>query len=418
MKTVAQFLSSISLFLQFISNLNFLIFCIFFYIFYQLLIYLLKNRKYIKILEKTKDPETITINDLKNLPLVNIIVPAWTEGKEFRECLQSIIDLKYPKIKAIVNAGGNSETINIAESFKKFDNFTILHQKRGKSKYIRGKGKIIALNECLDFVSEGILYLIDADCYLTDDILLRLIYPITNNNENVVMGAGTRPLISQENFDLVKYSLFYRFRFAKKKFERYLANIISGANTCLTYNVIKVIGKFNENRLISEDVSRGYDIITKGFKVYRLLDYRSRIYTDVPITIKEFIIQRKKYIENKLIFSILYNKKFSIMKYFLLILFSFYILISPIFILFNIGFFYIGLSIFLFIYLSRMKRLIIFKIIVNKKYYAKFGKILFIKIFYYIIVELITNIFTLFSLKALIKKVKKEIIYQKSIERE
>ena len=54
-----------------------------------------------------KDPKSLSIDDLKNIPLVNIIVPAWKEGNNFRECLSSITNLNYPNIKVIVNAGGN-----------------------------------------------------------------------------------------------------------------------------------------------------------------------------------------------------------------------------------------------------------------------------------------------------------------------
>ena len=45
-------------------------------IIYHVLVFLFRDRKYIKILKKNKDPESITIKNFDNLPLVNILVPA------------------------------------------------------------------------------------------------------------------------------------------------------------------------------------------------------------------------------------------------------------------------------------------------------------------------------------------------------
>ncbi|MFX1427882.1 MAG: glycosyltransferase [Promethearchaeota archaeon] len=349
---------------------------------------------------------------------MNIIIPAWKEGKEFRECLESITNLKYPRLKVIVNAGGDPETVSIAESFKDHKNFITLHQKRGKDKYVRGKGKILALNECLAHVSEGILYFIDADCYLTDELLSRMIYPIINDKEKVVVGAGIRPLKSQERIDLVDYIFVYRLGLINAKFERYSSRMISGANTCVNYEVMNSIGKFNEHRLIPEDISRGFDIISKGFKVYCLNDYRSRIFSDFPTTIKQYTILRRKYIQNKLIFSLLYKKRFFFFKYILLLLISIYLLISPIFIFFNIGLFYIAIVIFLSIYFSRIEKFIMFRILIPKELYKKFRKVLFFKIFYYIYIEIIVNVLTLFNLRALRKNVRIENINQNISKKE
>ncbi|MBY9005952.1 MAG: glycosyltransferase family 2 protein, partial [Candidatus Lokiarchaeota archaeon] len=109
--------------------------------------------KYIIEFNSYQDPEIISLDDLESLPLVNIIVPAWKEGKEFERCLNSIKSLSYPNLKIIVNAGGNEETMRIAESFKKNNNFIILHQKSGADR--PSLGKIKAINDCLKYIEEG-----------------------------------------------------------------------------------------------------------------------------------------------------------------------------------------------------------------------------------------------------------------------
>ncbi|GAH31493.1 unnamed protein product, partial [marine sediment metagenome] len=90
----------------------------------------------------------------------------------------SLKNLSYPKLKIIVNAGGNQETIDIAESFRKYDNFLILRQLGGKSR--AALGKIKALNECLAHVTEGLIYMTDADCIFNDEIFLRIVKPLIN----------------------------------------------------------------------------------------------------------------------------------------------------------------------------------------------------------------------------------------------
>ena len=64
---------------------------------------------------------------MKSFPLLNIFIPAWKEGEVFENCLNSITKLNYPNIKVIVNTGGSEETINIANSFKKYQNFIVLY---------------------------------------------------------------------------------------------------------------------------------------------------------------------------------------------------------------------------------------------------------------------------------------------------
>ena len=221
-----------------------------------------------------------------------------------------------------------------------------------------------------------------------------------------MIGAGTRPLPSQEKYHIVKYGLFTRFGFFKSRFTRYHRYMISGANTCMKYEVIKAIGKFNENRIIAEDVSRGIDITSKGFKAFWLVDYGSRIYTDYPTTIKETIKQRKRYIENYLMYGYFQKNLIKIVKVGVLFLISMLLVIFPFFIFINFGLFFICILAISAIYLNRIRRFIFFKIVVDRQYYHKFPKIIFIKIIFYIYLEILANVITLFGLYSFRKQVK------------
>ena len=89
--------------LFFLNSFSFVIFLALIVIFYQIIFYFFRDRKNIEALKKFKDPETVTLKDLKEFPLINIIIPAWKEGSLFEDCLLSITKLKYPNLKVIIN---------------------------------------------------------------------------------------------------------------------------------------------------------------------------------------------------------------------------------------------------------------------------------------------------------------------------
>ena len=71
-------------------------------------------------------------------------------------------------MRIIVNAGGSKETLEIANSFKEYKTFKIIHQKKGG-------GKIKAINDCLSYIAEGLVFIMDADVYVSDNDLLIII---------------------------------------------------------------------------------------------------------------------------------------------------------------------------------------------------------------------------------------------------
>ena len=166
-----DFLKDLLLFIDLTLNLIFSNFFIIafalFVIFLHLFLFLIRDRSYIKPINNIKRID-ITLNDLKQKPLVNIIVPAWKEGEILKKSLLAIKNLTYPNIKVIVNAGGSKETEIIADSFIKYDNFIIIRQKKGN-------GKNAAINDALNYVSEGLIYIIDVGTLLSDDIIISMV---------------------------------------------------------------------------------------------------------------------------------------------------------------------------------------------------------------------------------------------------
>jgi len=364
---------------------------------YHFLLFFARDVNYIKALKKFKDPKVIKLEELNEVPLVNITIPAWKEGKLFEDCLRSITKLEYPNLKIIVNAGGSEETIKIADSFKSYNNFTIIRQKLG--------GKIKALNDCIDHVSNGIVYSIDSDVILSDEILLRMLYPITNENEYVTAG-GVRPLKSQEHKSLVKFLLINRNMNFRKRFSRYGRNQISGPNSCFKYEVIKAIGKFEtENYYLESDRFRGPLICEKGYKIFWLTDIRGNIYTYFPESIKKYIKQEIRWRKNSLNAFKGKQRKVQMVRFMISVIFSLFILSFPIVIIFNVWLAMIGILLLLFRFLKKIRKFLFFTFTGFKKHYPKFGFLLFFKMLFYSYLENLLTVYLAFDLiKSRIKR--------------
>jgi len=270
---------------------------------YHILLYLFRDRNFAAHLKTFHDVSVDSISQLKEIPLINIIIPAWKEGEDFRLCLDSIEQLCYPKLKIIVNAGGFEETIEIANSFKERKSFNVIYQKEGE-------GKIKAINDCLNFVSDGIICLLDADILIDDKILLDMLFPLTNGEEKIVM-APLFPHTSILNNDFVKYVYINRDKKFRQKFTRYTYGVAS--NACIKYEVIKKIGRFSEKRMADDGISTGRDLSLKGIKTYLLSDKKIQSLT-YPTKIKNYIQQNARWIENFLL-STTKNRKFRILKF-------------------------------------------------------------------------------------------------------
>ena len=397
-------ISSLHYLISFVGTIQFFIIFFLLMIIYYFLLILVRDQKFINAVKRNQDPKTININDFKEIPLITIIIPAWNEGKLFKECLESITKLTYPKIKVIVNAGGNEETIKNAELFGKKENFLILRQKGGADRPTLGKIK--ALNECLSHVSEGLIQFIDADAQITDELLLRMAYPIINQGEYVVIG-GNRPLNYQENKKFINMYLINRNSQIKTKFSRYSTKrpLAGGANTCLKYEVIKSIKNFSEERIISTDRSMGDDITSKGYKIYKLNNFRARIHVEFPDSIKTYARQTIIWRENNIIESI-QNKNLYIFKFLFLWLLSLIILIFPFFFFINSGLFFIGFLIFLFLYFKRLRKLIFYKR-TNEKSYIEIKSSFSLYIPFFLILESIIIILIPIHLLIIFRSLKK-----------
>lgn len=362
---------------------------------YHLVLNLMRDTKYVKKIQKLQDSNKYLIDDLISKPLINFIVPAWKEDQVLNKTLTKLLNLSYTNYRVIINAGGNQETIQIADSFKKYDNFLILKQQAGK-------GKIRAINDALIQIEEGIVFLIDADVQLNDQFLIDMIFPIINKNEFVVT-SHLKPHHSIKDKDLVKFLYTDRNSKFRKKMERYID--VVGINTAMKYEVIEKVTQFTEAKFSDDNRVIGKDLRSNGYKIYYIANLIGETY-NYPQTISNFIPQQLRWMENAYYRRREEGKKFFIIKKILATLISIYLIIFP-FLIFNINLIMICLYILFFIYLEKIRKIIFFKKTDAVSLEIKFGLKFYLKLFFYIYLKAILNILVIIEIIFFKKRYKK-----------
>jgi len=371
--------------LQLVFSMNLFLLILLTVLIYHFLTYFLRDKKYITKYMVREHQNIVKLEDLIEIPLVNIIVPAWKEGETFRACLKSIADLSYPKLNVIITVGGNDETIKIANSFKKNDHFKIIYQKSGE-------GKIKAINDCFKHISKGIVYLIDSDVLLTDNILIRMLFKLLNNKEDIVV-SQVIPHKSLLNSDIVKFIHVNRDIRLRNKWIRYLHTVTQ--NTAMKYSVIQSINKFSEKRKLDDGHSMGSDIIAHDFKIYYLYEINVESF-NYSTKLSNYIDQNIRWIENVL-YRFLKDRRFLVLKFIGVVILSIYVYISPFLLAFSFYFLLYGFIIFLSFYLKIVRKILIFKVI-NEKSSIRFQPLFFSKLIFYILINFLINIIVFFEM--------------------
>lgn len=170
----------------------------------------------------------------KKTPLVSVIVPAYNEEKHIEECLVSIKNQTYSKIELIfVDDGSTDSTKKIA---KKYTDILLTQKHQGPG---------AAKNNAVKNASGDILIFIDADMYLDNKFIEKIIAPIikekawgtsTNeeylaNEDNIWVKCGN----IDNNIPKGKRFRSAMFSFAARAINRNLFLKLNGMNPLLGY---------------------------------------------------------------------------------------------------------------------------------------------------------------------------------------
>lgn len=210
--------------------------------------------------EETEGYETITASSFTSP--VSIIIPAHNEEKIILNCVESVLNLKYPKFEIIIVDDGSDDrtlgllkeklslisfdrtfsdrfhTGRIREFFKseKYPHVNVL-SKTGRFK------KAGAINIGITFAKYRYVCMIDADTILEPDALLKVMVQIEKNPDKII-GAGSYFGLSNgfkiKEDRIVKRSFSYRPIIAYQNLE-YIRSFIGNRMAWSRWNALPII---------------------------------------------------------------------------------------------------------------------------------------------------------------------------------
>ncbi len=186
---------------------------------------------------------------------VTIIVPVYNAEKTLKECINSILDIDYPKEKLeliFVNNSSTDRTEFILNEYK--DKIKILYEKKRGPAAARNKGLLNASGKIIAFT--------DSDCVVEREWLKNIIQPLKDEQIGIVGGKilAKRPCNEIE-------------RFGESIHDHHTAINVFNPPYVITMNwasrlsVLKEVNYFNEDFVRCEDVDLSQRIYMAGYKI-------------------------------------------------------------------------------------------------------------------------------------------------------
>jgi len=275
-----------------------------------------------------------TNQNLKELPIVTVIIPLWNEEKTIQATIQSVLNLNYPHDKLeiiIVNDGStdNSEK-QIFETFPQLQKIrpreislkTIIGvfrkiflreikiRKNQTIKYIYQKnaGKGVALNVGIT-IAKGKYYAgLDSDSYVAKNTLIKMIATLTyqNNklNTNRVITITPAMRISYPK-TIVQYLQHYEYLMsmfvARIMSDHDMIYVTPGPFSLYDREKIIELGGYHEDQkqILTEDQELAYRIQDCHYYIKQCPN--AYVYSTGPSTLKGLLNQRNRWFKGSLI---------------------------------------------------------------------------------------------------------------------
>lgn len=218
-------------------------------------------------------------------PAVSIVIPAYNEEENIKQCLDSVKNSDYPQNRIetiVVDDGSDDKTQEFVKGYKGVKLFKQNHL-----------GKTEALNLGVKKAKHNFVVTIDADTIVEKDFLKEIIKPFSDET----IGAATgNSKVQNRNTVLGSFqNVEYHFNnLIRHSFSNVFNNGIwfFGALACYRKNALKKTGFFKKDSL-AEDVDIALEIKKSGYKVFNASSACG--YTVVPKTLKGLYSQRARW---------------------------------------------------------------------------------------------------------------------------
>jgi cellulose synthase/poly-beta-1,6-N-acetylglucosamine synthase-like glycosyltransferase len=228
----------------------------------------LKHGKKVK-----KDPKPT------RFPTVSVLIPAYNSEKTIAQCIESVLNLNYPKkIQVLVVDDGSTD--NTGKIAKKYP-----------IKYLRVKhgGKSRAMNKGLKKIKSELVATLDSDSFVSSDALIKMIGYLEDPNTAAVIPAikihNTNKMLERlQNIEYI-YAAFLRklFTFFNALF------VVPGPFSVFKRKVFEELGDFDEDNL-TEDMEMGLRILDAGYQIHSSLN--AEVHTVAPEGVLDLMKQR------------------------------------------------------------------------------------------------------------------------------
>lgn len=229
----------------------------------------------------------------QTLPKVSFLVAAWNEAEQIGGHIHHFCQLRYPNKELVLCAGGEDGTYDIARQHRG-NEVKVLTQKIGE-------GKQKALHRALAETTGSIIYLTDADCFVKDDVVEKLIYPIAMEVEQACTG-GSMPMENMMAHPIV-FSQASTQLYSTLQAPAYASGLL-GRNCAVSRELLLCSNGLAAPAPTGTDYVLAKELELAGAQILQLPEVQ--VQTDYPTDADSYIRQQRRWIRNVF----LYGRKY------------------------------------------------------------------------------------------------------------
>jgi cellulose synthase/poly-beta-1,6-N-acetylglucosamine synthase-like glycosyltransferase len=223
------------------------------------------------------------------------LAAAWNEGRLVRRFIESVLGLSYPNYELVLCAGGEDDTWKIASEYQG-EKLILLEQQPGE-------GKQHSLQRSLEKASGEIIYLIDADCQISNETFTWTLAPIINQGEQAVSGSLYTPFPEQLNNPFVISQCATRL-YAALHQPRYGTGL-QGANSAIARQALEQAGGFRSEVRTGTDYDLAKRLWQHGIRIR--FEENSSILSEFPTRLSVYYRQQARWVRNVVIHGLRYK---------------------------------------------------------------------------------------------------------------
>lgn len=224
-------------------------------------------------------------NNIHFEPKVSIVIPAYNEENNIKNCLNSIFNSNYPKEKfeiIVVDDGSTDKTAIAAKTFNQVKIVSGSH-----------KGKSEALNLGFKQASNEFIITIDADTILEKDCIKNIVLPMINKSVGAISGA-TKVKNKHSVLGAFQNIEYFYNNLVRHSFSVLFGHTIwfHGAICCYRKSALKKAGYLKTDTL-AEDLDISIAMYRKGYSTLSINN--ACAHTIAPQNLHNFMNQRSRW---------------------------------------------------------------------------------------------------------------------------